>query len=375
MALPVTITDGGGEAQTVSSDDESGLLVYTKPRQRRTTQTKVAINSAFGANMAIDGASNPTVTENIHNGIDNVYWTGSNVSGGAAVYNSTFSATGWPVDGTQSIDFTPTTNNSLERIDKGSTLDLTPYTVLKASVYITSWPTSGTKEIQFYWEDATQTLVGNTVDLSSYIDNTLFNETQIFTIPLSDFGVSGETIQSFMVDPIDVGGGAAPNWYMDVITLQDNGEGFTFEIEPTKGTDFHLNKLHVVVEDAYTATAGAQHGFSKTGFLGVSTLANGISTGVSRDGLPIPERTAIIRDLRDWMRFPQLSNVTSGYDGTNTWLSFDLDFSDTDGVILKSSESETLQYTISDDLSGLVDFRVYAEGYVLEDVEGGTVLP
>lgn len=351
---------------SIGNEGMPGVLAYVTERFPRTLVTKVALNDVNGAQMAVDGTATPTVTENIHNGNDNAYWTGNNLSGGAFNFSSTFSAAGWPVDGTQSIDGTATNNSSEARIDKGSTLDLTPYTALRGSIYISSWPTNGTKQVLVGFQDAANNDLGVRVDIGAYVDTTLFNARQDFTIPLSDMGVDGLTIQSLMLDPVDVGAGQAPSFYLDVLRLQDAGDGYEYLIEPDIGTDLLVSKISVQFEDVYV-NAGQQGSFGKSGFLGVSTLANGILLGATANGAPIAGRSALVNDLRDWMQFPQVGSVFSGSDGTNTWVNFILDFNGDGGVPLRSSMREGLTFRISDDLSGLVDMKVWASGYILGD--------
>mgnify|MGYP004448552553 CR=1 FL=1 len=341
---------------------DNGFVVYTDDRYQRSNETKVAFNATEGIQMAVDGTATATITENIHDGNDNSYWTGNNLSGGSFNFSSTFSASGWPADGTQSIDGTGTNNNSEARIDKGSTLDLTPYTALRGAIYLTSWPTNGTKQVLIGFQDSSNVDLGVRVDIGSYINTASFNVRQDFAIPLSDLGVEGLTIQSIVLDPVDIGAGQAPNFYLDIIRLQDAGEGVEYLIEPDIGTTFIVNRLTIQVEDVYTAS-GAVGSFGKSGFLGESTLANGIILGRSANGAPIPNVSFVINDLRDWMQFPQTVDITSGSDGTNTWVQFSSDFSDNGGIPLNSNERESITHRIQDDLTGLVDLKVWASGY------------
>ena len=57
----------------------NGLMVFTEDRYQRFNQTKVAFNDVNGIQMAVDGSNTPTITENIHDGNDNAYWTGSRI--------------------------------------------------------------------------------------------------------------------------------------------------------------------------------------------------------------------------------------------------------------------------------------------------------
>ena len=352
--------------KSIGKTGETGLLVYNADRFERQLTTKVAINTTYGSQMAQDGTSTATITENINNGGDNAYWTPANLSGGSFDFTSTDSFTGWPVDGTQSIDGTGTNNNSLARIDKGSTLDLTPYLTLRGSIYITAWSSNGTKQVLVGFQDSSNVDVGIKVDIGSYIDVNLTNTTQNFTIPLADMSVEGLTIQSLMIDPVDIGAGQAPNFYLDVLKLQDAGEGIEFMVSPGEGEDYNVTKLSITMEGPYIV-ANQEGAFGKSGFLNVSSLAQGILLGATSNGSPRAERSLLVKDLRDWMQFPQVSSVFSGTDGTNTWVNFVLDFSNEGGVPLRSDKREALTYRIQDDMSGLTDLKVWASGYTLGD--------
>ena len=345
---------------------ENGFMVYTNERYQRFNTTKVAFNAAYGVQMAVNGTATATITENINNGGDNAYWTPSNLSGGAFNFTSTFSASGWPVDGSQSIDGTGTNNASQARIDKGSTLDLSPYTALRGSIFVTSWPTSGTKQILIGFQDSSNVDVGVKVDIGSYIDTTSFGVSQDFAIPLLDMGAEGLTIQSIVIEPIDIGAGQSPDFYLDVIRLQDAGEGIEFLIEPDIGTTFVVTRITIQLEDAYVVT-NQEGSFGKSGFLGVSSLANGIVLGRSANNAPISGVSFLIKDLRDWMQFPQTTDITSGSDGTNTWVQFSTDFSENGGIPLNSNEREAITHRIQDDLTGLVDLKVWASGYIRDE--------
>ena len=349
-----------------SSTCEAGMLVYTRDRFRKNNVTKFAVNSTYGAQMAQDGTATATITENINNGGDNAYWTPSNISGNPFNFTSTFSSTGWPVDGTQSIDGTGTNNNSLARIDKGSTIDLTPYVSVRGSIYVVNWDTRGTKQVLVGFQDSSNVDVGIKVDIGSYIDTNLTATRQDFTIPLSDMGVEGLTVQSLVIDPVDIGSGPPVDFYLDVLKMQDVGEGIEYTILPDESTNFYVNQISIMVEDAYVV-ANQEGSFGKSGFLGLSSLTEGLLLGATKNNAPIAGRSALVKDLRDWMQFPQLVKVFSGSDGTNTWVNFILDFSENGGIPLRSSQREGLTYRVQDDMSGLEDLKVTVSGYTLED--------
>jgi hypothetical protein len=362
MSAPVRITNGGqGQtAEIFERDDENGLLVFTKNRDSIQLQTKPLLNPALGLGMNIDASSTPSTIAEIYDGGDNAYWTPSAISG-----TWDFVSTAQAHTGTKSIDATATVNGSTAKIDKGSTLALSPYETFDGWIYITSWPSSGTKDVTFELWDASDVLVGNSVAVSGYIDTGLFGVWQNFSIPLIDMGLSAQTIQSLAITTIDIGGGQPPNYYLDDLQLQDTGSGVEFCFEADDETQFHIERVKLFIRDAYTATSSGQHAFDSSGILGLSTLTNGILAGRSVDG--DVSKSAIIKDIGDWFRFPQAQNVSSGGNGTNTWVMFDLAYETEGGLVLDSRTNDKFFFRIRDDLSGLLDFTGFAEGYIIRN--------
>ena len=80
--------------------------------------------------------------------------------------------------------------------------------------------------------------------------------------------------------------------------------------------------------------------------------------------------SAVIKDLYTWLGFPQVQNVVSGGNGTNTWVTFDLAFTTEGGLVLDSASNDKFIYRIRDDLSGLLNFQIIAEGYVVTNEAG-----
>lgn len=370
MSMNVTISNGGKRALAkvhTSSDDENGLLVFAKNRDEIQLQTKPFINSTYGVDMAQDGSSVINATENVHNGIDNTYWTASAVSG-----TWTFNSTAQARTGTRSIDATATINNDVAQIDRGSTLDLTAYDEVAGWIYITAWPTSGSvKDVELEFLDSGAALVGNLVSLSSYIDTTSFGAWQKFVIPISDFGATAQTIQYMQIRTRDVGGGAAPDYYIDDLDILDltSGGGIDYTITPDFNTRYHIERIKFFIADAYNVATSAQHAFAYDSLLGVSTLTNGI-LGARLEQEEIVT-SATIRQLGDFMAFPQVQNIVSGGDGTNTWLSFDLAFTTEGGLVLDSKNRDSFIYRVRDDLSGLLKLQALAEGYIVTNEPDG----
>ncbi len=363
----VRIIDGGSRSSAQIHEDslgESGLLCFVKNRDERRIVNLPLINSTYGVAMNQNGSGTITITENIHDGTDNNYWTASTVSG-----NWTFNSTdeNHTPAGTKSIDGTSANNNHRCRIDKGSDLDLTPYLNLTGWIFIENWSTGGAlKDIELDFKDSGANTVGNLIRLSGYVNTTLFNEWQQFTIPLSDMGVVNQTIRSLDINNRDQGGGPAPNFYIDDIDITGQSAGqsdLTYSISPPTGTNLHVRRVKFLMRDNVSYTSSGQHAFDTSGFLGVNKLTNGILANFTSRGLITG--SAVVREFTDWMWFPQFENLQSGSDGTNTWLTFEITFRDEGGLTLRSDEEASLNYVIRDDLSELSDFKAIVEGYVV----------
>ena len=362
--FPVKLTNGGkGDvAEVYKGDDNSvGLLTYTLPRFEEEGGLGLFSNPTLGIEMNVDGSSTPSLTENIHDGTDTVYWTASALNG-----TWDFASTAQAHAGTKSIDATATLDNNQARLDKGSTLDLTPYETLTGWIYISSWPSSGTKEVLLQFEDASQVLLGNTVDIGQYVNQSTTGAWQKFIIPLADIGVVGNTIQSILITTVDIGGGQPPDYYLDDIALTDATAGISFTLEPDLGDILHVTRVRVLIEDVYAATSSTGgHPFSMSGFLGVGPLTNGILFSQFSDGKVIFSFTS--NDLRDALRSPNAQEITSGSDGTNTWVAYDFVIEAGEGIALDSSTRDKLVVTIRDDLTGLVSFTNIGLGYIRKD--------
>lgn len=363
MVGKVNIVDGGSNraaAIHISSEDEAGILCFVKNRDERTIVNKPFINSTKGLSMAVDGSGTPAVTENVHDGTDNVYWTASALSGTWDFASTTQNHT--PA-GTKSIDATSTIGGDTARINKGSTFDMSTIENLTGWVYLTAWSTSGTKGINIWFNDSGGSIVGNLVDISGYIDTGLIGSWQQFIIPKTIFGISGQSIQSIDIQTVDIGAGPPPDYYLDDLSMNDASTGFEYSIEPDVGSNLHLTRIKFVMRDAYNVTTSNQHGLDLAGFMGVGALTNGILAKTTRGGVIVG--SGIIKGFSDWMGFPQFENLVSGGNGTNTWVTFELTFKDEGGLTLRSDKSDVFSYVIRDDLSGLLQFQAIAEGYVV----------
>ena len=145
MSAKFEIT-GGGRNKTASvvqggtpnRDRPTGLVVYSDDYEVRNYEGIFATDIDGNTNLAIDGTAYPAQEDNIHNGIDNAYWTASATSG-----TWTFNSATQAHTGTNSISGTATVNGNVARFDRASSIDPTDYIRLEGWIYISSAGTGG----------------------------------------------------------------------------------------------------------------------------------------------------------------------------------------------------------------------------------------
>ncbi len=358
MSIKTFITDitTGIKAKVDNKNDteENALVVATRPLKTLTNKVLFFSNPTYGIDMnkSLGPAGTPI---HIHNGIDNVYWTASAITGAIRWdFNSNTQAH----TGTYSIDGTTTLNGDESQYAKGSNQDLTGYTSLTGWIYITDWATLGVKEVQIYGWDVGVGLVGNIVDIGDYINKAIFNTWSKFIIPLSDMGLTNLTVDSIRIKTISTGGGAPPSYYLDDIDIQETALFLKYTIEPVDGTWLYVDQVNITMADALNTTLADNSMFnlSYNKFLGLSNLSIGILFQKIHEGEVTWVST--FHNLLDFLQIPNTNILTAGCDGTNTWFSLNQIFGSP--VLLKSETKDNLTFVLRDDMDGLLRFRIGA---------------
>lgn len=357
MPIKCLIIDPSTEIQAsvINAGEENALVVATRQLKSYTNKIKFFTNPEYGYGMNIAAGFSGT-PEHIHNGIDNVYWFASAVSG-TWVFNSTAQAH----TGTKSIDALATTNNSTAQIAKGSTIDLSGYVAITGWVYLSSWDDRGTKGIEMYgWDTVSSLMIGSVVDLRDYIDIGLINSWQKFTVPLSSMFLTDKIIDAVRFRTVDFGPGNPPNYYLDDIQIEETIAPVEFRIEPDKNTWLHVNNYSIFLADVYDATLlnATMPNLSYDKLLGETSLTNGILyQRVIGGKIPL---SFPFRNLGEILMFPgaKIAAESCGSDGTNTFLKIFVDLGEP--IVLKSEDDDRISFMVSDDLSGLLKLVISA---------------
>jgi hypothetical protein len=356
MGINTFITDisSGLKAKVsnANSTEENALVVATRPLKTLTNKVLFFSNPTHGIDMN-KSPGTAGVTIDIHNGIDNVYWTASAITG---VLRWDFNNNTQAHTGTYSIDGSATINTDESQYAKGSNQDLTGYVSLSGWIYITGWPVTGTKKVQIYGWDVGVGLVGNIVNIGDYVNTLVFNGWLRFIIPLSDMGLTEKTIDSIRIKTISLGAGAAPSYHLDDIQILETELPIEYIVEPSDDTWLHVDQINITMADALntTLTDNSMFNLSYDKFLALGNLNVGILFQKVCENDVIWSST--FHNLLDFLQIPNTNILTTGCDGTNTWFSLSQNFASP--VLLKSESKDKLSFIIRDDMTGLLRFRI-----------------
>jgi len=351
-------TKFSAEVDTTKGERQA-LVVATRPLKELQNQIKFFTNSDYGANLNQNAAFGGSEVE-IHNGEDDTYWTASSIVGGS---RWGFASTDQQHAGSNSIDGTSTINNDIAQFAKGSPQALGGYTAISGWIYISNWTDTGTKEINIYgWDTNTSLIVGISVNIGDYININNVGSWQQFSISLNDLALTAETINSIRIGIVDIGAGAAPNFYLDDIQIEETGSPIAFTVEPDSGTWLRVKGFNVIIADDYINTLenASAPKIPYNTLLGVGKLDSGIIYRRTQNGEIVS--TASITQFLDIMSFSKATITGTGGDGSNSWVTVHIEF--TEEVILKGEFADSMSLTISEDLSGLLDFKMSASARV-----------
>jgi len=365
LTIPFTLEGADQEGSTAEGELYNPLIdgreggvgqnTYTQPRFEPYPVLLPFINATYGNAINQDASAGGTPV-NINDGGDNVYWTGSSIIGSSVDFTSTTQA----FSGTQSVRANSPSLNDVWEFDKGSSQDLTNYSSITGQIYVNRRWTAGDSVAVFGYDSGTASTIGNQVLLEDYIDEFTFGSWQGFAIPLSDMGLTGETIDAFRF--MQVGADSQTgDFFLDIFRIEETGTGIEFKTFH-EGKDIYLAKSLVVsLEDALSGTLADGAGitpFNPQSILGVSSLTIGLNIKIVKDGIPTFSGT--VSTLSDLMAIG-FKTTNQWSNGTNSMVTFQLDFSET----LFLRRKNTLDYvsvTVNDDLSGLTRFNATLRG-------------
>lgn len=349
----------GYQAEVANGEEINALAVATRPLKTFENRLSFFANPDYGVNMNQDAAASGT-PDKIHDGLDSVLWTGSQVVGTSVTFNSVLQ--NHTPAGTQSVYVNKPNTNDIWEFSKGSDINLVNYSSLTIWIYVDdNWSLFESTSV-YAWDTDTNTQVGNKVFLEDYFNFSDFDVWHKIRIPLDDLGISGTTTVDAIRFQQEITAGTKPSFFLDDIQFEETGDPIVFTVSPSPGTWYHVDKFMITYADVYSPVLAdsTMPKIPYDGWFGVGTLDTGVIYQRIKNGIA-KVNAAITRHL-DIMNFSNASITGYGSDGTNSWVSISVLFPQ--AVILKHEDDDKMTMTISDDLSGLIEFRISAGGYV-----------
>ena len=251
---------------------------------------------------------------------------------------------------------------------KGSDLTLANFTAITMDIFVdNNWGPDDSIEVYGY-DTGGNVEVGDRVPLEDFFDSGDFDTWHSIAIPLSTMGIESSTIVDAFRIQIVAKSGPSPTWYLDQFQVEQTGTPVVFKATTPLGTVFHIDELRIAIADnvGSTVSNGTMEGLSYDKILGVAVLPNGIIFRRVENGESLFAVT--IKQLGDFLSTgSNLINHIS--DGSNTFITLLVQFPEP--IILKGSpEDNFLSFTVSDDLSGLLQFTAAARGALVIDDKG-----
>ena len=287
-------------------------------------------------------------------------WTFSEPIGTKWVENSTdqFHA------GTKSLKCdNPAVGDIMQLINvNGTNIDLANFAAITMWIYVDKdWFAGHSFSIYAHVGGA---LAGNVVYLEDYFDYDMYDQWHYINIPLADMGLTALEIDALRIEFVAKPGNKV-KFYLDEITLQASGTPVDYEVIPDKGTWFHIKAFQTTFVDAVTAdnadSTMLQLSYNK--ILDMTPTEGYIYKRYS-DGNTDPIYEVRITNLMDLLSLPYSSITNAISDGTNTLITITNEYPAGVDFVLKSEDLDKIVYSVEDDFSSLLFFRISVQGYV-----------
>ena len=336
---------GGGLTASVTQDERHspGLVAYTHALDDYDFALVPLSNPDYGINMAVDPTAVVSTLTLVHNGTDNVGWTGADVNGNGFIFDSTDEA----FDGTRSIDATGSSNNDVAGFTAPAPVNPTAFTALSFRIFITKFDSKDDKDVTMQLFNG-GAAVGQEISIKPYINTQTEDVWLLGVIPITDFSLAGVSqFDELRVKTIDTGKGAAPNYYLDAINfvLASAGSGVaSYRFEPDFGEDYSLLTLRITAYNTSKAAA------NPTEFFGLPALDGGFELVLRNKRRVFLSLIAL--DLWDLLRAPNAEVRTNADGGTGA--TFIVDFTiPIEHLMINGSEGTFIEVRVKDNLTGL----------------------
>lgn len=346
--LNVNITNGNGKKNKTEVSNNNALKVATLQYYNYLNEIRYFLNPTYGFNMNINASSN--LDELIHNGTDDIAWTGYSITGTTVTFDSITE----PLSGAKHIAAISMANDSIFRFIKNSEINLNDYIALNGYINLIDVGGPGSNLFISAYNTIDGISIGDEVSIASYINPGNIGVYQSFTIPLSDMNLTNENIDSFSFTVNT--DGIPPSFYLDNIYLTSIGSGFgpqIFTLRPNKDEILIINSINWFIVDDYDGLTG-QSGMMKLEYNKIlgEILSNGIVYQRFQDKNIL--FSILLKDISNWLTAPNTTIENYSSNGINTIMNIHYNFFEP----YVMTYNDRIIHIVNDNMSGFINFRV-----------------
>ena len=355
---------GGGDSLELSMHKKAslgrfgspGVVAYTEPLRDKRDIHIPFFSSTLGVAMNINAEEGGS-PQLIHDGTDTPAWTGSNIQGNKV----DFDRDDRPFSGTLSVRVNNPAEGDVWQFLAPSEIAAGSYASISMQINVDKDWTAGSDEIEIYlWDTSSDSQVGNSVSMSSYIDETDFDSWQKASVPLSDLGADSLAFDSVRMEQMPKSGKAA-KLYIDEIKLIETGTAEDYIVSaPSGALRYHVHGIRIIMGGSMSGAVedGTMQGLSYKKLMNVDSLLNGILITVF--GNNEITSSGAIRQMSDI--FVMGGSVTSSIsDGSDSMVCVDIPYREP--PILEGKRPDNyIRARVQDDLTGLDYLRMVVYG-------------
>lgn len=337
--------------------DKRGLTVYSSPSRDYEDRSVPFLDDEGNLNLNVDASFSGT-PDRIHDGTDTILWAASAISG-----TWDFASTAEFQAGTKSIDATATVDGDQALFTRSSPIASGSYTALTGYIFLVSFnPAKHEVLMNFRLAGVDD---GVSIDITTFVNTSLFNVWQKFSIPLTTFGVSG-SIDEMVVQTVR-NASSPPDYYLDTMQLEEAG-GKVYSVKANPGTRYEVSTLEITVAatlDTRLADATMLN-LTWDEFFGLPALSGGLTLRWIRKG--VVQFSVNFKHVGD-MLFTAFSILpdNSLCDGTESFIKLAAPLDEV--AVVEDLFDDSIDITVSDNLESLLQLRVVTRGRELIPAE------
>lgn len=260
----------------------------------------------------------------------------------------------------QSVDGSSAVDGDEALFTAPAPIDFDNFSTLTLNAFVVDWSTEGgAKEFELRFRNSGVD-VGNSVNLSEFINIGSFSFWQPALMSKSEFGILGETVNEYVIKNVDSGAGNPPSVFFDIMQIEESGSPITFTLDApplNSGLQIRVVKLGYIAEGPANSITSIDN-LPPEKFLSENPLANGIVSSATLNNTLF--EGIVLRNNFDFISQGSFLFTHVSTNIAQSTVMVRLEVTLVDGLILKSSTGDKVEQVVNDDLTAFTKFRAFS---------------